>query len=167
FGHRHRRRAHHGLRPDDQFPAALFRHFHRRLLAALAYLTLHLVSGLSLHSSGRQSRRAASCLSEPDDRLPSQRALAWRGVELCRVGCAPRLLSGGRKVERVMARSIPTATGSGAFPPVAVAWVFFRARSFHDAGYILAHMFNPDGFHLMGTLGQVGLPVFEMAVAFV
>jgi alginate O-acetyltransferase complex protein AlgI len=53
------------------------------------------------------------------------------------------------------------------FTLVTVAWVFFRARTFQDAGYILAHMFNPAGFQMGVALGQVGLPRFEMVVAFI
>jgi alginate O-acetyltransferase complex protein AlgI len=50
------------------------------------------------------------------------------------------------------------------FSLVTVAWVFFRAQSFHDARYVLSHMFNFSGFHLL-ALGRAGLPIFEMFVA--
>ncbi|MGD0261383.1 MAG: MBOAT family O-acyltransferase [Verrucomicrobiota bacterium] len=53
------------------------------------------------------------------------------------------------------------------FALVTVAWVFFRARSFRDAGYILAHMFNRGGPPMMSTLREMGLPIFEMVVAVV
>lgn len=50
------------------------------------------------------------------------------------------------------------------FSLVTIAWVFFRAQSFHDAKYILSHMFDFSGFQLL-ALGRAGLPLFEMTVA--
>jgi alginate O-acetyltransferase complex protein AlgI len=70
----------------------------------------------------------------------------WLGLERC-----PRLLA--------------IWQAGCVFALVTVAWVFFRARSFHDAGYILTHMFNPRGFQLWAILGHIALPAFEMFVA--
>lgn len=87
-------------------------------------------------------------------------------------------LVGGKLTSRGR-RSIRERCGLGRFPRllwiwqsgcvfalVTLAWVFFRARSFHDASYILTHMFNPAGFQL-GSLGGVGLPLFEMVIAII
>jgi alginate O-acetyltransferase complex protein AlgI len=51
------------------------------------------------------------------------------------------------------------------FSLVTVAWVFFRAANVRDGLFIVSHMFRWRGF-LVADLFSLGLPRFEMALAF-
>ena len=46
-----------------------------------------------------------------------------------------------------------------------IAWVFFRAHSVTDAWYIISNFGDFNDFKL-GTLWRLGLPRFEMMIAF-
>ncbi len=52
------------------------------------------------------------------------------------------------------------------FALMMAGWVFFRAESIGDAIDILVRSWDLRGFHL-GTLWSIGLPRFEMVIAFV
>ena len=81
-----------GLRLDDQFSAALFFQINRRVLAALAYFALQLVSRLPVHPSWRQPRAETSLLFQPDGSVPGIGTLAWCQLDVCRLGSAAWLL---------------------------------------------------------------------------
>lgn len=51
------------------------------------------------------------------------------------------------------------------FSLVTVAWIFFRAATVRDAFFVLSHLLSWRGFHA-GDLLSIGLPRFEMALAF-
>lgn len=51
------------------------------------------------------------------------------------------------------------------FTFVTVAWVFFRAANVRDGMFIVSHMLDWHGFHII-DLFALGLPRFELAIAF-
>ena len=65
---------------------------HHAILAALAHLAVDLVARLPLHPARRQPARAVRTLREPDDRVPADRALARRRLDLRALGRLPRPL---------------------------------------------------------------------------
>ncbi len=85
---------------------SLYLHINHRILAALAYFAVHLVSGLCLHSAWRQQKRYIQDRFQHHDCFSFERAVAWRGLELCPVGLSAR--AGGfckRDMEAVCPRA--------------------------------------------------------------
>src|ERR1051325_3739091 len=76
-------------------------------LASLAHLAFNFFARLSLHSAGRKSGPPVSHGTQSRDRDVSRRSLAWRGVDVCRLGSAPRLLFGAL-IFRFRSQSIVT-----------------------------------------------------------
>jgi D-alanyl-lipoteichoic acid acyltransferase DltB (MBOAT superfamily) len=56
--------------------------------------------------------------------------------------------------------------GAAVFVLVMLSWVLFRAKSMHDAAHIYANLWDWSGFR-GGDLWALGLPRFEMTLAFV
>ena len=129
------------------FPPALSRPQHHRVLAAVAHLALPLAARLPLHFARRQSRRQAGHLPQPDPHYAARRLVARRQLETsssgaaitaacwrwnARVGIKPGL--GNRWL--YLPRTILT------FGLAMIGWVFFRAQTFADSRYVLSEAFN-------------------------
>ena len=83
-----------GIDLIDNFNAPYFSQSIAEFLAAVAYLAVHLVPGLSLHPPGRQPQRYPAQVRQCAHHLCSQRSVARRPVELHGLGPAERFVSG-------------------------------------------------------------------------
>jgi len=66
--------------------AAVLQPLSGRVLEAMAHLVVHVVSRLRLYSVGRNRVKRFPALCQPADHLCNQRALAWRQLDLRRLG---------------------------------------------------------------------------------
>src|SRR6202041_818501 len=96
FGDGGRARAADQRRDSDQFQLALQIHLDHRVLAALAYLAVEFPAGLSLHSARRQPPGTGPALREFADDHGTRRALAWRRLDVSRVGNTARRRAGAQ-----------------------------------------------------------------------
>ena len=94
LGHGDRHRPHARLPPARELRHAVHRLQHHRVLATLAYLAHHLDTRISVHSARRQPCFAASGLYQPLGLLSCLRSVAWRGVDLRRLGRLQRPVPG-------------------------------------------------------------------------
>ena len=101
---------------------------------------------------GGNRRGRDPALRQSDDHDGARRALARRGLDLCRLGRAARPLSLHQpRLESIMAprsgrASTPVADIAAfvlTFLAVVVAWVFFRADSMASALFVLSKMADP------------------------
>ena len=95
---------------------------------------VELVPRLSLYPAGRQSRVGMAGLGQSRLHLSGLRLLAWRELDLCRLGRAARLFPGrsGRGLAEPGAAALARVMGlrDGV---VTFAWVFFRANDLASA----------------------------------
>src|SRR5690606_41990310 len=94
--HRNWHGADHGLRPDGEFPPALFRPLNPRVLGTLAHLPVYVVPGLSLYSAWWQPRALSAPPAQPFYRLSGQRAVARRKLDVRDLGSAAWFVRGRR-----------------------------------------------------------------------
>src|SRR5262245_26186215 len=86
---------------DEELRLSLLCHEHQGFLASVAYLSLHLVPRVPLHSAGWQSARPAADSLERVYRVRGQRLLARCQLDLCDLGGAAwAVLSALYAVER-------------------------------------------------------------------
>ncbi len=85
-----------GFHLKDNFRFPVRRDWFLGLLAALAHLALHIFAGLPLYSVRRKSGPPVSRCLESCHCHVSWRALARRGLDVCRLGTVARLLPGDR-----------------------------------------------------------------------
>src|SRR6185436_8242036 len=114
-GHRDRHRTPPRLLLPTELRLAVRRRLRPGLLAALAHDALALAARLRLHPVGRQPAGNGPHLPQPDAHDADRRALARRGVDVRRVGRAPRRRVGRRAlVARRQRRSGPAPRGLAA-----------------------------------------------------
>ncbi len=112
FRHGHRAGSDDRLRVPEEFRFPLSGREHHRLLAALAHLAEYVLARLSLHSARGQPQGAPAHLRQPDRRHAAGRALAWRELDVRRVGGVSRHLAGLRAITGQAGRvSAMAATG--------------------------------------------------------
>ncbi len=96
FDLRDRRGALSRLSLEGQLQISLCRHRLFGFLATLAHFAFHLPARLPLFSSRRQPGWMGPRRNQSRDCHVPRRPLAWRGLDICRLGITPRFLSGGR-----------------------------------------------------------------------
>ena len=123
------------LSSKGQFPFSICRDRLLGFLAALAHLAFHFSARLPLHSARRKSGPAVSCRAQSRHRHVPRRPLAWRGLDVCRLGIIARLVSRHRtglsrscsEINHGRTRSlVQVLLGFVTYGAVCVAWVFFR-----------------------------------------
>src|SRR6185312_2657561 len=154
FRYRDRYRAVHGIPADGQFRPALPRDQHRRILAALAYLALDLVPRLCVYPAWRQPRTRGPMGAECPDRLRPERSLAWRQLDLCRLGRPSRPVSYRRTAVAapqegaigIPAQTRPlAAAGRGLYPGDVRLDLFPGAEPFSRAVYRRPPVYRAPG----------------------
>ena len=142
-----------GFRFPQNFNAPVHRRVAAGLLAPLAHDVVALAARLPLHPTRWQPTGRAGDLPQPHDHDAARRPVARGGMDLRRVGRDSRRRAVVRALPAARARSArasnrrPTPCGvasAGAcvtFHIVCLAWVFFRAETFHTAWVVLTRLF--------------------------